>query len=146
MKKIGKYFSVEELTVTDTGLPNQPATSELVNLRNLVESVLDPAREKIGIPIKVNSGYRCPAVNAHTIVRGAKTSQHLKGEAADLDCLDNAKLFNIIADNFLFDQLIWEGGDDKQPDWVHVSYTTQGNRSEVLRMRKVGDKTTYTRM
>lgn len=142
--KIGKYFTLDELTATGTGIENNPNSSALVNLRNLVESILDPAREKLGMPIKVNSGYRSQAVNSK--IGGAKNSQHLKGEAADLDCSDNAKLFNLICDNFLFDQLIWEGGNDIQPNWVHVSYKTQGNRCEVLKMVKVNGRSTYVRM
>ena len=142
--KIGKYFTLDELTVTSTGIPNEANGTVQFNLRNLVESILDPAREKLGLPIKVNSGYRCPAVNSK--IGGAKSSQHLTGEAADLDCSDNAKLFNLIHDNFLFDQLIWEGGNDIQPDWVHVSYKTQGNRCEVLKMVKVNGRSTYVRM
>jgi len=56
---------------------------------------------------------------------------------------DNAILFLRIKENDLFDQLIWEFGDDKNPDWVHVSYKKEGNRSEVLRAKKVKGKTVY---
>jgi len=142
--KLGKFFTLDELIVTSTGLINVPNQSEKIALSELVKNILDPAREQIGIPIKVNSGFRSKAINAK--VGGAPTSQHCKGEAADLDCADNAKLFNLISDNFVFDQLIWEGGDDKQPAWVHVSYKTQGNRGEVLRMTKVKGKSIYTRI
>lgn len=131
--KLGKYFTLEELTVTNSKFLNVPGISERTALAELVKNVLDPAREELGFPIKVNSGYRSSAVNK--AVGGAATSQHVKGQAADLDCADNAKLFNIIRDNFVFDQLIWEAGDDNQPAWVHVSYRTQGNRYEVLKMK-----------
>lgn len=131
--KLGKYFTLEELTVTNSGFLNIPGVLEKIALAELVKNVLDPAREELGFPIKVNSGYRSSAVNK--AVGGAATSQHVKGQAADLDCADNAKLFNIIRDNFVFDQLIWEAGDDNQPAWVHVSYRTQGNRCEVLKMK-----------
>lgn len=142
--KLGKYFTLDELTTTSTGLINSPNRNEIISLSELVKNVLDPVREQIGMPIKVNSGYRSPLVNKQ--IGGAATSQHVKGEAADLDCADNAKLFNMICDNFVFDQLIWEGGDDSQPAWVHVSYKTQGNRGEVLRMTKVKGKSVYTRI
>ena len=132
--KIGKYFTVEELTVTSTGIDNTPPNAVIVNLRNLVESIMDPDRENLRIPSKVNSGYRSPQVNI--TVGGAKTSQHVTGEAADLDCSDNAKLFKLISDNFLFDQLIWEAGDDEEPDWIHISYTERYPlRYEVLKMK-----------
>lgn len=131
--KLGKYFTLEELTVTNSKFLNVPGISERAALAELVKNVLDPAREELGFSIKVNSGYRSPAVNK--AVGGAATSQHVNGQAADLDCADNAKLFNIIRDNFVFDQLIWEAGDDNQPAWVHVSYRTQGNRCEVLKMK-----------
>lgn len=131
--KLGKYFTLEELTTTNSGLLNVPGQSEKIALSTLVANVLDPSREMFGKPVRVNSGYRSPAVNAK--IGGAKTSQHCKGEAADLDSSDNASLFNIIRNNFVFDQLIWEAGDDNQPAWVHVSYKTQGNRGEVLKMK-----------
>ena len=68
----------------------------------------------------------------------------MKGEAADIDTgFDNAKLFHIIKDHFVFDQLIWEGGDNNCPAWVHVSYKTQGNRGEVLKMKN-GKYTKWT--
>ena len=67
---------------------------------------------------------------------GVATSQHLTGEAADLECSDKAKLFNLIRNNLPFDQLIWENGTDAQPAWVHVSYTDKrALRKEVLRLK-----------
>ncbi len=70
----------------------------------------------------------------------------MKGEAADLDSNDNSKLFNLIRKNYVFDQLIWEFGDDNQPAWVHVSYKTTGNRNEVLKAVKENGKTKYIRL
>ena len=58
-----KHFSINELTRTSTGLPNTPGPEELANLEHLVDAVLDPAREAMGGPIHINSGYRSPAVN-----------------------------------------------------------------------------------
>lgn len=142
--KLGKYFTLEELTVTNSSHDNTPNRAQILSLSELVKNVLDPVREEIGMPIKVNSGFRSFEVNKS--IGGALTSQHTKGEAADLDCSDNAKLFNLIHDNLVFDQLIWEGGDDKQPAWVHVSYKTTGNRGEALRMTKVNGKSTYKRI
>ena len=144
--KLGKYFTIEELTVTDTGIENKPNGEQMNNLKLLVENVLDPARELNGAPITVNSGFRSKEVNFHKTINGSKTSQHLKGEAADIESKNNADLFELIRKYCVFDQLIWEGGDDKQPAWVHVSYKRQGNRGEVLRVKVVNGKKTYIRI
>lgn len=129
--KLGKYFTLNELTDTNTGLINNPNKDEIDNLKVLVEKVLDPARELLGKPITVTSGYRSPLVNRK--VNGSKTSQHIKGEAADIKCEDNKKLFDIIVNNIEFDQLIWEYGDDNQPAWVHVSFKKDKNRNQILK-------------
>lgn len=126
--KLGKYFTLEELTVTNTGLPNKPNVEQINSLKLLVENVLDPARELSNGPITVNSGFRSPAVNSHKTIKGSSTSQHLKGEAADIDSSDNAKLFNIIRKYCVFDQLI----NENNYSWIHVSYSSNNNRGEVL--------------
>lgn len=104
-----KYFTINELIKTSTGLLNVPSKSEKNNLICLVNNVLDPLRELYGSQINVNSGYRSVAVNKK--IGGAITSQHTKGEAADITAVskaENEKLFNLIANNFKFDQLINE--------------------------------------
>jgi len=129
--KIGKYFTYNEMIHTSTGLENTPMASELNSLLHLVENVLDPLREMYGKPITVNSGYRNPIVNL--AIGGANTSQHIKGEAADIKCNDNTLLFNLIKDSLEFDQLIWEKGNDVSPQWVHVSFKMKGNRKDILK-------------
>ena len=133
--RIGKYFTLSELTVTKTGLVNVPSKIEVQRLSLLVENILDPLRELYGKPIIVNSGYRSPLVNSKT--KGAsKTSDHMAGCAADIDTTaDNALLFKLIRDNFKFDQLIWENGDDKSPAWIHVSYRNVGNRNQIKKFK-----------
>lgn len=126
-----KYFTIEELCRSNKakklGIDNTPHNSSVVdNLISLVNHVLDPARERLGSPITVTSGYRGPSLNS--AVGGVKKSQHLNGQAADLVCNDNKKLFDIIRDNLNFDQLIWENGGQ----WVHVSFNQASNRKEVL--------------
>jgi len=143
---LSKNFTLEELTATSSHLPNVPTPEQKEKLAELVTNVLQPVREMFGKPITVNSGFRSLAVNKDKGGALKPISQHCKGEAADLDCEDNAKLFHLIKDHFVFDQMIWEGGNDVQPAWVHVSYKTQGNRSECLRMKKVNGKSTYTRI
>jgi len=94
------------------------------NLDALAANVLEPARERLGQPITVNSGYRCPLHNA--AVSGVANSQHMKGEAADICCCDNRKLGKIIEQG-VFDQLIY------YPTFIHVSYKRHGeNRHQVL--------------
>jgi len=80
----GYYFTWEELTVTDTGLANNPSTPQCQNLKRLASNVLDPLRELSGGPIYVNSAFRSQAVNAHPDVGGALNSLHLQGKAADI--------------------------------------------------------------
>lgn len=137
--KLGKYFSQEELTHTNSGLVNAPGKTELANLRILVEKVLDPLRELYEKPITVNSGYRSPLVNK--AIGGSKTSQHCKGQAADItggDKEQNEIIFNLILENFEFDQLI----NEKDYSWIHVSYSSNANRNEKLRF----DGKNYTKI
>ena len=101
------------------------------NLVSLVGEVLEPVRERLGRPIIVNSGYRCPIHNA--AVGGVANSQHLRGEAADLHCYDNRRLARIIVEQGRYDQLII------YPTFVHVSYKRNGpNRRQVLRKTATG--------
>jgi len=139
--QLSTHFTLAELTVTDTHLPNIPTATEIARLQLLVNKVLQPLRNLYGKPIAVSSGYRSPAVNK--IKGGVSNSQHLTGEAADLKAADNAALFRLIRQSLPFDQLIWEGGNDQQPAWVHVSYKAKGNRKQLLRMSVVGGKKVY---
>ena len=134
-----KYFTINEMTRTSHGL-NIPNAEQIENLKLLIEKVLDPAREELQAPIKVNSGFRSELVNKE--VKGAKNSQHLSGQAADLVCYDNKKLYRILLD-MEFDQIVYEYGDDEQPAWIHVSYSKTHNRNEVLRAIKSKGKTKY---
>ena len=129
-QQLGANFTLADMCVTNSGLPNNPTSDVIINLSKLVFNVLQPARDKLGFPIIINSGYRSPAVNKDA--GGVNTSQHLTGQAADMKCKDNALLFNTIKDNFIFDQLIWEKGNDKQPAWVHVSFREGRNRKQIL--------------
>ena len=135
-----KYFRKEEF-LCRCGKCEMPAEVE-ANIVALVENVLDPAREKFGKPIIVNSGYRCPKHN--TAVGGVANSQHLRGEAADITSADNERLAKIIEENARFDQLIcypYQGTSAANSvrdacqsyRFLHVSYKRQGgNRHQVL--------------
>ena len=127
-----KYFTIRELTRSVTAsnrkIDNTPSAEVVGNLTALVEKVLDPLREAWGAPIIVTSGYRCPKLNK--AVGGAKTSQHMYGQAADIRTVsdtveDNKKLFNLIVKLKLpYDQLIDEYGYN----WIHVSYGPRHRR------------------
>ena len=134
-----KNFTLKELCVTKTGIHNEPNAEQKESLRLLAVNILQPARDALGA-ITVTSGFRNAKVNA--AIGGSRSSQHMKGEAADLQCDDNAALFNFIK-TLEFDQLIWEFGDKEQPDWVHVSFSKR-NRKEVLRAKRVAGQTKYT--
>ena len=126
-----KYFTIKELSSTNTGLSNIPPYEVQKNLEALVENVLDPLREKYGKSIRVNSGYRSAAVNAK--VKGAKNSDHLYGYAADITAgnkVENKKLFELIRDNFDFKQLI----NEYNYSWVHVSWQSGANRKQILKI------------
>jgi zinc D-Ala-D-Ala carboxypeptidase len=139
--KLSENFTLEELIATKTGLFNDPGKNEIHALAALVTNVLQPVRTIYGKPIKLNSGYRSTKVN--TSVGGVSSSQHLKGEAADITCGNNQELFNLIIEHGVFDQLIWEFGTDDQPDWIHVSYSLNRNRKNVLRSVKSHGKIIY---
>lgn len=124
-----EYFTIEELCASSTGerlrIDNTPTPAAVKNLEQLVDKVLDPARRLWGLPITVNSGYRCRDLNS--AVHGVYNSQHLRGEAADITtgtAANNAVLFLKIAkswETIPFDQLILE----PRAAWIHVSYTAR---------------------
>lgn len=135
-----KYFATAEFVRSETaekkGIDNRLPKDLLPNVQLLVNNVLDPLRESYGKPIIITSGYRCEALNK--AVGGSKTSDHMKGCAADIvgtpnTKMENKRLFNLIQSlNLPFDQLIWEKGNSIGPDWVHVSYREGNNRKQVL--------------
>ena len=141
-----KYFTIRELIKSTTAIKrnidNSPSKEIERSLTALVEKVLDPLREAYGKPIIVTSGYRCPKLNA--IVGSTPSSQHVKGEAADIKSVqdtpeENKKLFDLIVKLKLpFDQLINEHNYDR----VHVSYGARHRRQKLKAVRKNG-KTTY---
>lgn len=70
------------MTRTSKGLPNTPGPEAVANLTRLCADVLEPVRALLGVPLRVTSGYRSPEVNA--AVKGSRTSQHMRGDAADV--------------------------------------------------------------
>jgi len=142
-------FTLKELTKSDTatrlGIDNTPDDATIENLKLLCEMVLQPVREHFGKSVTVNSGYRSPESNA--AVGGSKTSDHCKGQAADIeiDALPNPELAQWIMDNLDYTQLILEFYTQGQPNsgWVHVSYDPNNLKKQELTAVKVAGKTTY---
>ena len=139
-----EYFTLNELCRSNTaqhyGLKNKPDKQAVKNLNALVDHVLDPLRRQFGMPIYVNSGYRCPELNK--AVGGDGYSQHMRGEAADIRANDMIGLALIIEEmrangRLHADQIIFEHTrvvcGALVPKWIHISYTTRReNRNQLL--------------
>ena len=138
---LSKYFSIKEMTRSQIasryGINNTPGLLEVDALEFICLNLLDPIREHFGIPFSPSSGYRSPELNEKL---GSKpTSQHCKGEAADIEIpgVPNLQLSWWIRSHLDFDQLILEYYDKSDPagGWVHVSTQNSGsgaNRREVM--------------
>ena len=152
--KLTEHFSLEEFEYSSTALAkgidnhiplngqpsnggaNECGSEILENIRSLCETILEPLRQHAGIPIQLNSGYRCPALNR--AVGGSSQSQHLKGEAADIrvpDPTTGHQWFNWMERHLPFDQLIQERATRTSPTfWIHVSCCRdRPNRRQVIR-------------
>ena len=148
MTQISKNFTLEELTRSDTatrlGIDEQFAPSQeiIANLTALCENVLEPLLEKLGKAIHITSGYRCERVNK--AIGGAKTSQHVQGEAADfhVDGMSVNELYQFVKETDIkYSQLI---NEFSPTGWVHCSYD-RSIRHENLIAIKVNGKTVYTK-
>lgn len=148
--QLSEHFELAEFTRSSTakraGISNMPTDAHLENIKLLCEKILEPIRVHFARSIILSSGYRSSALNR--AIGGASSSQHCSGEAADIDMdgtnVTNAQIFNYIKDNLEFDQLIWEFGTDSNPDWVHVSYESNGRqRKQILRAVKKNGSTSY---
>lgn len=131
-----EHFSLMELVHSDKAeqfkIDNTPTVEVVKNLCDLMTEVLEPARIKLGVPIIVRSGYRCPRLNQ--IVGGVHNSQHMRGQAADLVCTkleDKKRLFEILKDMDI-DQLLWET-NSKGTQWIHVSFDQHGTNRQMVR-------------
>lgn len=156
-KRISKYVSyweaVKSRTASKHGIDNTPNDTQLENMKRVASSIFDYVREKVGGPLFVSSFFRSKALN-EKLSGASSTSQHMNGEAIDIDADvfgygSNRQVFKTILKDLEFDQLIWEHGDEisdvGNPAWVHVSLDAEGkNRREVLRAyRKPNGRKTY---
>jgi hypothetical protein len=148
--KLSTHLDLSEVIRSDSakrnGISNMPTGEHIANFMLLAEKIFEPIREHFGVPIHISSGYRSKELNAK--IGGSATSQHCKGQAVDIDMdgstngVTNADVFNYIKDNLPFDQLIWEFGNEDNPDWVHVSYVEKP-RKQILKAFKMNGATKY---
>ena len=148
---ISEHISYKEgtnsITAIRRGIDNTPNDEQVANMEVVAEKIFEPLRKWVGGPIKVNSFFRCLKLN--TAIGGSRSSQHMKGQAMDIDdtygVVANSDMYNYIKNNLDFDQLIWEFGDDDNPNWLHVSYVSkEDNRNRCLRASKNNGKTVYS--
>ena len=129
-ENISKHLSYNEATHSNTAksrkIDNTPDADTIVRMKFVAENCFEPLREWYGKPIKINSFYRSPKLNV--AIGGAKKSQHLKGEAIDISVgsrEENKKLFDWLAENVEFDQLI----NEYDYKWIHISRKINNNRN-----------------
>jgi putative chitinase len=148
--QLSPHFKLVEFTKSETAMrkriDNTPGPQHLANLKKVCEKILEPVRNHFGKPVRINSGYRGPALNA--AVGGSSKSQHCNGMAVDfeIDGLPNPQLAQWVANNCEFDQIILEFYDPKEgpnSGWVHASYSEGANRKQTLTAVTVNGKTVY---
>ena len=148
--QLSEHFNLKEFTKSETAIrkriDNTPNAQHAQNLKNVCDKILEPVRKHFGKPVRINSGYRGPALNA--AVGGSSKSQHCNGEAVDfeIDGLPNPELAKWVSENCDFDQIILEFYDPKEgpnSGWVHASYSAGKNRKQKLTAVTVGGKTVY---
>jgi zinc D-Ala-D-Ala carboxypeptidase len=135
--KLSQNFELSELiksqTATRLGIPNQPNSKQIANLQLLTQKILQPVRDHFGRPVVISSGYRSPLLNSR--VSSSKLSQHCYGQAADFEIpgVSNEAIALWIRENLVYDQLILEFHNPKDPSsgWVHCSYVNH-NRLETF--------------
>jgi len=147
---ISAHISYKEGVYSRTAIrldiDNEPNNEQIDNMRLLAQEVFEPLRMWVGGPIKINSFFRSPKLNK--AIGGSTKSQHCHGQAIDIDdtfgrCT-NAEMYDFIKEHLDFDQMIWEFGDEDNPDWVHVSYVSEDkNRNRCLQAYKENGKTKY---
>jgi zinc D-Ala-D-Ala carboxypeptidase len=131
--RISKHISIDEATLSPTalrlGIDNTPNEDVLINMKLVAERCFEPIRNWYNRPIKVNSFYRCEALNR--AVKGSLTSQHVEGKAMDISTgtkAGNKLIYEWAKENIIFDQLI----NEYDYSWVHISYNKNNNRNQTL--------------
>ena len=151
MEHISKHISYQEAIRSEVakrlGISNEPNAKQLYRMKLVAEHIFENAREYFEVPIYVSSFIRSETLNE--AIGGADNSQHMRGEAIDMDAdvfggITNKELFDYIREELYFDQLILEDvSEDGTGGWVHCSYKKEGNRNQVLVMTKINGKSIY---
>lgn len=149
--KLSKNFTLWEYLYSDKAVDNDLMDEQLKDvervlpwLNELFSEYIQPIRDKVGKPMSITSGYRSPAVNK--LVGGSKTSQHMVYEAVDLVVVggSNKEIFDsVIHLGIAFNQMIWEYGDDQEPDWVHLGVRRVVYQNDYQLLRKYKGKSGY---
>ena len=148
--QLSKNFNLSEFVKTSTGIENVPGETEIRNLELLCQKILQPLRDAVGKPITITSGYRSPLVNSN--VKGSsKTSQHMKGQAADfmIEGMTNQEIIDLVRKlklpyDQIIDEQLWKWSPVsgwRLAKWVHVSYNLSGTRFQWLTARNSQEKT-----
>ena len=127
--KLSNNFTLHEMCASATavakGIENIPKAEQIQNLQRLCVRLLQPLRDVYGESLAINSGFRCPVLNK--AVGGVPSSQHLKGQAADVRVRDPRRLLSeLLRLGIDFDQAIL------YPTFLHLSYSSGANRKQVL--------------
>lgn len=143
VNNISKYITYSEAIHSDTakreGIANKPDKVQLQAMKLVAGMIFEPVRIHFGVPIYISSFFRSAELNK--ILKGSKTSDHVKGKAIDMDAdryggVTNKEIFEYIKDNLEFDQLIWEYGTKDNPAWVHCGYRTKDtNRNMIINFK-----------
>ena len=133
---ISKHISFDEATKSNTairhGIDNTPNAEQLNNMKIVAEACFEPLRAWYGKPIKINSFFRCEALN--TLVKGSKTSDHMKGKSIDIDAgnvEENRKIFEWCKANLKYNQLI----NEYNFSWIHISFDLGHNKNQTLEIK-----------
>jgi zinc D-Ala-D-Ala carboxypeptidase len=136
MIQISEHLTLDELTRSQTAtrlkIDNTPSEEAKNNLKILCKNIYEPLINQFK-HLRISSAYRSEKLNK--MIKGAKNSQHIKGQALDIQGtkgVTNAQIFNYVKENLDFDQLIWEFGSKIEPAWVHISFKSTNNRNQIL--------------
>ena len=141
--RLSLHFELVEFIVSQTaeraGIDNTPPADVVERLR-YVAQCLEGIRTILGVPIVVTSGYRCPELNRR--IGGAKTSQHVRGEAADWVAPGWGTPADIVRHlvhvGVCYDQIILEFASSASGGWVHTSFVRDRPRREALMIDSQG--------
>lgn len=140
--KLSENFTLAEFTNSETAKKNinkypeqfNPSEQIIKNLKFGAENIAEPIRTEFG-SFSPTVAYRNAKLNAD--IKGSSTSMHVTGEAFDETFIKDGinisskVFFWLLKSNLPFTELIWERGDSKNPNWLHIGWRKQPNK-EIL--------------